>query len=178
MDDKLQKRPRVRQERKNFIVEQNIDAIQWPPECAVCGGRAEVTDTLKLEATFKNLGKVRIEVPGIPYCQGCFPKIRRGKLLDRVRYIVALVLGIPIGLLFVWMATKQPGATFVWCGLLLAMGLLIGYGLAWLIVKFPVKMLFRGYFVEPVDAWLVGTSVVISIPNRGYAAKFAQLNMV
>ena len=68
---------------------------------------------------------------------------------------------------------------------MLLIGIAIGYGLAWLIVKFPVKMLFRRRFAEPVDAWLIeekksdgkeGVSVVITIPNKDYAARFGQLN--
>ena len=185
MEGKLQERPRVRRAKKNFVVEENIGAIQWPQECAACGGPAEVTDSLNLERTFKGLGKIHVEVSSIPYCQTCLPKIRRGKLLDQVRHIVALALGIPIGLLLILTAARQPGTTFIWCSLLLLIGIAIGYGLAWLIVKFPVKMLFRRRFAEPVDAWLIeekksdgkeGVSVVITIPNKDYAARFGQLN--
>jgi len=181
-----QRRPRVRRE-KNFIVEENIDAIRWPKECAACQGPAEVSDDLRLERNIKVLGKIHVEVPGIPYCRACDPKIRRYKRLDRVRYVVALILGIPIGLLLIVAMARQPGTTFIWIGLVMLIGLVIGYGLAYLIVKFPVKALFRGHFVQPVEAWLVeekkrdgreGASVVISIPNKAYAEKFAQLNGV
>jgi len=172
---------------KNFIVEENIDAIRWPKECAACGGPAEITDDLKLERNIKTLGKIKVQIPGIPYCQACAPRIRRHRRLDRVRWVVTLVLGIPIGLLLIVATARQPGTRFIWIGLLFLIGIALGYGLAFLIVKFPVKALFRRSFVEPVDAWVIeekkrdgreGASVVISIPNRAYADKFAQLNGV
>jgi hypothetical protein len=179
-----QRRPRVRRE-KNFIVEENIEAIRWPTECAACQGPAEVSDDLRLERNIKALGKIHVEVPGIPYCRACAPKVRRHRGLDRVRYVVALVLGIPIGLLLIVATARQPGTRFIWLGLVMLIGIAIGYGLAYLLVKFPVKAIFRAHFVRPVEAWLIqekkrdgseGVSVVIHIPNKVYAEKFAQLN--
>ncbi|OFW56449.1 MAG: hypothetical protein A2133_11535 [Actinobacteria bacterium RBG_16_64_13] len=184
MNEGSERKPRVRRE-KNFIVEENVDAIRWPRQCAACQGPAEVIENLTLERTLKVVGKIRVEVAGIPYCQACVPKIRRNKRLDKVRYVVALVAGIPIGLLLILAVARRPGTTFIWIGLLMLIGIAIGYGLAYLLVKFPVKALLRGRFVPPVEAWLLeekkrdgreGASVVISIPNKAYAAKFAQLN--
>jgi len=186
MEGELERKPHMRRG-TNFIVEENVDTIQWPHECAVCGGPVEATDSLELKKTFKALGKIQVKVAGIPYCQVCLPKIHRGKMLDKVVYVVAFVLGIPIGLLLTTAVARQPGTTYVCCGLLMAVGLVIGYGLSWLIIKFPVRLLFKKYFASPVDAWLIeekksdgknGMSVVISIPNKNYADKFAQLNGV
>ena len=186
MNGESDRRPRVRRE-KNFVVEENIDGLRWPGECAACGGPAEITDHLKLERNIKVLGKIHVEVPGIPYCQVCAPKIHSSRRLDKVRWVVTLVVGIPIGLLFILAAAQRPGTTFIWIGLLMLLGIAIGYGLATLIVKYPVKALLGGRLVQPVEAWLIeekkrdgkeGASVVISIPNKVYAEKFAHLNGV
>lgn len=182
----LEKKPRIRRN-KNFIVEENIDAVHWPRECTRCGGSVDVEDKFTLEKDFKTLGKIHINLSGIPYCRECFPMIQRGKKIGQVRFILALVLGIPIAALMILSAARQPGTTFILCGLLLVIGVLIGYGLSWLIIALPVKLLFKKSVAEPVDAWLIeeqkangiqGVSVVLEIPYRTYADKFAQLNGV
>jgi hypothetical protein len=177
---------------KNFIVEENLDAVQWPQECAACGNPGSVTDSISLEEDFKGFGKIHVEVPGIPYCQDCFPRIRTGKRLKGLMTTLTWILGIPIGILFIVLSYTsnevQPMQTrFIFCGLLLLLGLAAGYGLAWLFVKLPAKIFLKKKFIEPVDAWLIkeqkkdkkeGISVVIAIPNKIYRRKFAALNGV
>jgi hypothetical protein len=171
----------------NFVVESNIGDVQWPQQCAVCGGPVETTDRLHLHGTFKALGRIDVDVDGIPYCRECFPKVHRGKLLERVRTVLAFVLGIPLGLYLIVLSMQQQssGSRFVWIGMIMVLALAAGFGLSWLIVDFPIRALFKGRFARPVDAWLIqekktdnreGMSIVISIPNKDYAAAFAGLN--
>lgn len=185
MDSQMQNPLQALRRGKSFVLQENLTAVRWPPECVVCGGSAAVTDTLKLVKTFKTLGKINIELPGIPYCQNCAPKIRHGKLLNQATYILAFILGIPIGIAFIVAAASNQQNTFIWCGLLLLIGLAIGYFLAWLLIKLPIKLIFRRSLAEPVDAWLIeekkqdgklGLSVMLSIPYPTYADRFAALN--
>jgi hypothetical protein len=174
---------------KNFVVEENLAAVTWPQECAVCGGRADIKDAISLKENFKGFGEIKVEVAGIPYCSDCFPRIRAGKRLNRLVWILSFVIGLPIGILLIIaaMTNKSTSSSFVMCGLLIAIGWAVGYGLAWLFVKLPAKILLKKRIIEPVDAWLIkeqkkdkkeGISVVIAIPNKQYAGKFAQANGV
>jgi len=90
-------RPTIRRQ-KNIIVEEHLDAVSWPQECATCGGPVEQTDTLSLKSKFKNLGEISVSVAGIPYCQTCFHKIRWGKRLNQIVLIVAIAIAIAITL--------------------------------------------------------------------------------
>lgn len=67
------------------------------------------------------------------------------------------------------------------------MGFAIGYGLAWLLVRLPARIILRNRMVEPIVAWLItekksggreGISLVIAIPNKDFSGKFASLNGV
>jgi hypothetical protein len=191
METVADRKPTIRF-KKSFIIEENLDAVQWPQECANCGDPASVWDEIKLEEDFKGFGKIHIDVPGIPYCQDCFPRIRTGKRLNSVRTTLGWILGIPIGILLIVLnytsnRSQSGQSNFIFCGVLLLIGVAIGYGLAWLFVKLPAKLFLKKKFVEPVDAWLIkeekkdkkeGISVVIAIPNKGYADKFAAANGV
>lgn len=176
--------PRIRRN-KNLIVEEGLEVLAWPQECATCGGAVERTDALALKSKFKNLGEISITVAGIPYCQTCYRKISAGKRLNQIVLIVAIVIAIPIALFMILAALRDQNVTFVWCGLIFFLAFLLGYGLAWLLIKLPVKTFLRKLITEPVDAWLIsekkrdgkeGISVVISIPNKHYADKFFALN--
>lgn len=172
---------------KNFIVEENLAAVSWPHECAACGGVAEVEDDIPLKENFKGFGEVRVEVAGIPYCLECFPRIRAGKRLNKLVWTFSIIFGIPIGILLIMAAMTNQNTSFVMCGLLIALGWAAGYGLAWLFIKLPARVLLKKRIIEPVDAWLIkeekkdkreGISVVLSIPNKQYAQKFALANGV
>ena len=172
---------------KNFVVEENLSAVTWPQECAACGNPASIKDSIPLKENFKGFGEIKVEVTGIPYCPDCFPRIRAGKRLNKLVWILSFVIGIPIGILLIIAAMNNQNTTFVLCGVVLAIGWAIGYGLAWLFVKLPARILMKKRIIEPVDAWLIkeekkdkkeGISVVISIPNKGYASKFAAANGV
>ena len=186
MDTTAEKKPTIRFSR-NFIVEENVTAVAWPQECAACGGAAEIRDSIPLKETYKGFGVIQVEVSGIPYCQACYPRIGAGKSLNNLVWILSFVIGIPAGILMILAAMTNENTTFIMFGLLIALGWAIGYGLAWLFVKLPAKVLMKKRIVEPVDAWLIkeekkdkkeGISVVIAIPNKAYARKFAQLNGV
>jgi hypothetical protein len=172
---------------KNFVVEQNLSAVTWPQECAGCGGNPDVKDSIPLKETFKGFGEIKVVVAGIPYCSDCFPRIRAGKRLNRLVWILSFVIGIPVGILFILTAMTNKSSSIVTCGVLIALGWLAGYGIAWLFVKLPAKILLKKRIIEPVDAWLIkeekkdkkeGISVVIAIPNKGYARKFGVANGV
>ena len=186
MEPSIEKKPYIRFE-KNFIVEENLSAVKWPHECASCGGPVEIEDTIELSEEFKGFGKVNVVVPGIPYCKSCYPLIGKGKSLKTWVYVISLVLGIPIGILLIISALVDKSTSFIMLGFMLLLGWAIGYGLAWLLIKLPAKLFFKKKFIEPVDAWLLkeqkkdkkeGISVVISIPNKAYKAKFATMNEV
>lgn len=172
---------------KNFIVEENLASVSWPQECAVCGNPPAIKDAISLKETFKGFGEVKVEVAGIPYCSECFPRIRAGKRLNKLVWALSFVIGIPIGILLILAAMTNKNTTFILCGILLALGWLVGYGLAWLLVKLPAKIFLKKKIIEPVDSWLIkeekkdkkeGISVVIAIPNKLYANKFAAVNGV
>jgi hypothetical protein len=184
MDVVREAKPVIRRE-KNFVVEENLGAVQWPEQCALCGGRVEHRDALSLKEKFKGLGQIHVEVAGIPYCAPCFRKISAGKRINQAVWVVTLVLGIPLGIILSLLAMRDQSVKFVFCGMVFAMALLIAYGLAWLLIKLPAKVLFGKRIAEPVGAWLItekkrdgreGVSVVIAIPNKVYADAFAQLN--
>jgi len=186
MDAVAEKKPIIRFA-KNFVVEENLAAVTWPQECEVCGSVVEVRDAIPLKENFKGFGEVKVEVVGIPYCSQCFPLIRAGKRLNNIVWVVSFVIGIPIGILLVLAAMTNQNSSFIMCGVLIALGWVIGYGLSWLFVKLPAKFIFKTRIVEPVDSWLIkeekkdkkeGISVVIAIPNKEYAVKFARANGV
>lgn len=67
-----------------------------------------------------------------------------------------------------------PLDSFVFCGFIYVISLLIAYGLALLLIKLPVKTILRQRIAEPVDAWLItekkrdgreGLSVLLGIPQ-------------
>lgn len=169
----------------NLVVEENVDAVKWPRECANCGGPAEVSDTLRMNKNFKGVGQIKVEVKNIPYCRACFPKIRAGQRLDKVHMVVTFLIGIPLGLLMIALMMRDQSVQFIFCGLVFLMTLAVGYGLAWLIVKLPAKLLLGKRIAEPVNGRLIeekkadgkeGVSVVLTIPREDFAVKFAELN--
>ncbi len=186
MDIVPEKKARIRCE-KNFIVEENIDAVKWPDECAVCGGAVVVKDAIPMEKKFKNYGTVKTELKGIPYCSSCYAKVKATRRLDRAVWILALVCGIPLGLFLAYLMSNQPGTRLICLGLMVAVGVAAAWGFFWLLIRFPVKAIFKNSFVEYIDAWLFeetkpglheGLSVAVSIPRKEFADKFAILNEV
>jgi len=178
------KRPRVIW-KGNFVVEENVGAIMWPAECSACGGRVDVRDDLKLSGEFKNFGKVNVQVSGVPYCQGCFSKVKAAKRLDSVVIGLSLAVGIPLGIIVTITMMASSSVTFIWLPLIFVPVILICYALAWLAIKFPLRTIMKGRFVDYIDARLQhgkksdgteGVSVIIDIPNKDFATKFAQLN--
>lgn len=184
METIAERKPKIRFQ-KNYVVEENLDAIEWPQECAACNGPVEIKDAIHLKEKFKGFGEIKVELAGIPYCQTCFPKIGAGKQLDRTHLILSFVIGIPLGVLLIAMLLADQNTNFIWCGAIFFIAYLIGYGIAWLFVKLPARIFLKGRIIEPVSAWLIteqkadkkeGISVIIAIPNKSYAGKFAQLN--
>jgi len=184
METELERKPKITRGR-NFTVEQNVDAIQWPHDCAVCGNPPQTYDNVHLSKNFKNLGRVSTTVANIPYCSTCYPKIKATKRLDKSVGILAMVFGIPLGIFLAALMAKQPGTQFICIGLLVVVGIGIAYGIFWLLIRFPIKSIFKNRYVDYVDAWYVEAqgadkqpvlNVVIEIPNRAFADKFAILN--
>jgi len=188
MDTQSERMPQVRLSKGgNFVVEENIDALRWPEECANCGGPAQEIDTLRMNKIFKGVGEIEVK-GGIPYCRVCFPKIRAGKRLDRVHFVVSLLIGIPLGIILVaemiaLEADVQDPIIFLGVAFILALA--VGYGIAWLVVKLPAKLLLGQLIAEPVHGRLIeekkadgkrGVSVVFTIPREDFAVKFAELN--
>lgn len=177
--------PKVRRD-KNFIVEENLDAIQWPQECSWCGGAVEHLETLNLKEKFKDKGQVQAEVVGIPYCKKCAVRARWTNRLNSLVLILALIIGIALTIFAKIQEITGASDTSTPWWLAFVVCFAIGYGITWLFIKLPFKLALRKRLVEPVTAWLMedlksdgqqGASVVISIPQKGYAEKFAQMNV-
>ena len=183
------KAPKIRR-KNNFFVEQNVESIQWPQECCTCGGPPEHTEDLRLKKKFKNYGEIKVQVKGIPYCQVCAGRSRITKTINAIVRVLAFVIGIPLGIFLIVLSAQNSSSSnrIIFIGLIFLISIGIGYGLAWLLVKLPAKIILRKRMVEPVDAWMIeddeksdgkkGLSVVIAIPNKTYADKFAALNGV
>jgi hypothetical protein len=178
--------PKIRRTR-NFIVEQNVESIQWPQECCACSNPPEHTDNLHIKKKFKNYGEIKVQVKGIPYCEVCAKRSRTTKVVDTIVRVLAFVFGIPLGIFLIVLSARTSSSNqVIFLGLILILSIGIGYGFAWLVVKLPAKLILGKHMVEPVDAWLIeddaksdgkkGLSVVIEIPNKAYADKFAELN--
>jgi hypothetical protein len=187
MDTSIEKVVKIRREKKSFVIEQNVDALQWPMECATCGAVPKVHDNIRLEKKFKNFGMVKTGINDIPYCEDCFRKEKSTRRLDKLVNILSLIFGIPLGFLLVYLVAKEPGTKLICLGLLLFLGVGIAYGFFWLLIRFPVKAIFKHSFVDYVDAFLLeekksdgieGLSISVSIPRVEYAEKFAVLNHV
>jgi hypothetical protein len=187
MDVQVPPIPVVMRREKNFIIEENVSNVRWPEECSGCEGPAEKHEDIHLEKKFKNLGQIKIDVKGIPYCQDCLKKARAAKRLDRAIQILALVFGIPLAIFGIanQVSSQSSGSTFIMCGFEILLCIALCYGIFWLLIKLPLRKIFKDRYKDPVSAWMIeekkrdgrqGLSVVIRIPNRGYADKFAFLN--
>jgi hypothetical protein len=177
---------RMRRSAPNFIVEDHIDALRWPQQCSNCGGPVEHTDSLEMSQKYKNYGRITVKVSGIPYCSSCMAKGRTTSRLNTIVLIAAFVIGIPLFALFgiQWLTSAQ-GGQFCAIGFALLGCIAIGYGIAWLLIKLPAKIILRKRLIKPIKAMLVerkksdgkqGICVSLEIPNREYADRFAQLN--
>jgi hypothetical protein len=196
----------IRHEKKKFIVEGKpivgkpvpadiksemqglTDALKWPQECANCGRPAKMTDTLIETVSLEDTGAVKaaisVAVKGIPYCEVCFPKIKKSQNIFFIQLIVTFLIGIPLSILLIKIQGESD-SPFIFCGMLTALSIAIGYGLSWLLVKLPAKIFMKDKIAEPVKGNLIEevkaggnkiVSLVLSIPNEGYASKFAELN--
>jgi hypothetical protein len=185
----LEKVAKIRRAKKNFVIEENVDKIKWPQECANgCGQSVGMTnDTLEMSKDFKGLGKVNVVVKDIPYCQECYPRIKTGKTVNTIRLVVGIILGIPLGVVLIIQQYQDQSTQFILCGFIFLISILIGYAIAWLLVKLPAKLILGKHFAEPISGNLIeekkadgkqGMSIVLTIPNKDYAAKFAALNGV
>jgi hypothetical protein len=185
----IQKVAKIRSAKKNFVIEENVDRIKWPQECANgCGQTSGFTnDTLKMSKDFKGLGKVNVVINDIPYCQECYPRIKTGKTVNTIRLVVGVIVGILLGVVLIIQQFQDQSTQFILCGFIMLISIFLGYGIAWLLVKLPAKLILGKHFAEPIDGNLIeekkadgkmGMSVVLTIPNKDYAAKFAALNNV
>ena len=185
----LEKVAKIRRAKKNFVIEENVDKIKWPQECANgCGQPVGMTnDKLEMSKDFKGLGKVNVVIKDIPYCQECYPRIKTGKTVNTIRLVVGIIVGILLGVLLIIQQFQDQSSQFILCGFIMLISIFIGYGIAWLLVKLPAKLILGKHFAEPIGGNLIeekkadgkmGMSVVLTIPNKDYAAKFSALNVV
>ncbi|MBA4384504.1 MAG: hypothetical protein C0410_07190 [Anaerolinea sp.] len=186
-DISLERKAKIRRLKANFVIEENVDAIKWPAECSACGGLPQAFDEIRMEKKYKNFGLIKTSLSHIPYCENCFKKVIATKRLDKAVWILALIFGIPLGLFLSALMANEPGAKIVCLGLLVGLGVAIAWGIFWLIIRFPIKSIFKNRYTEHIDAWIIeekksdqteGLSVVVSIPNKTFAQKFANLNGV
>lgn len=188
MDVPVERKAKICKVGGAFVVEENVDAVKWPHECVVCGAAPMLTDDINLARKMKNVDQVRTQVKGIPYCEPCLKKVKATRRLDMVVYILALVFGIPLGLLLTSLSANTPGTQIVCCGLLMVAGVVIAWLVFYLIIRFPVKSIFKNKFIEEVVTASLnevthldgsqGFNVSISITRPEYAEKFSGLNEV
>ena len=187
MNEQVPPIPVVMRREKNFVIEENVSSVKWPEECSGCDGPAEKHDDIHLEKKFKNLGQIKIDLARIPYCEDCFKKAGAAKRLDRAIQILAFVFGIPTAIFAIisQLSSRSSGTNIIMIGFEILLCILLWYGIFWLIIKKPMQLLFKDRYAEPVSAWIIeekkrdgreGLSVVVHIPNRDYAEKFARLN--
>jgi len=191
MDTILVYKPKIRRgKKKKFIVESNIEAIQWPTECAVCGKPGEVYDENDDQITrFMNCYKTT--PPKVPYCKTCLTKVKATKKMDSTIYLLGGLFGIPFGGLLAYsffLTLEKITKTEIMClGLVGAFGLVAGISIIRFLVRGPVKLIFRNRYTDYVqfdhkNEKLSDTNSVwfleILIPNKTYAANFALLNSV
>lgn len=205
----------VRREKKGFIIpgipivgkpiaadiktdlQGKADTIQWPQECANCGGLAQKIDMFTETTMLKGTGPVQASVAvvfkGIPYCNVCYPKIKNAQNISFWQLVVTGLVGVGLSIYSVNYAGNNPisfdlggglSMESIPCGGLIILSFLVAYALSWLVVRLPAAILLKGKVAKPVKGSLEdndtggsrSVNLVLSIPNEEYAAKFAQLN--
>jgi hypothetical protein len=101
--------------------------------------------------------------------------------------VIAFVIGIPLAIFAIGQVlTGRSNTSIISWGWAFVLCIAIGYGIAWLFIKLPFKLVLGKRLVESVGAGLLeekksdgrkGVSTVISIPRKSYADKFAQVNV-
>ena len=191
MDSIIEVKPKIRRGKKRkFIVEANINAIQWPQECAACGKPAEVVDENEDQiGSFENCFKTT--PPRVPYCQTCYTKVKATKRLDTAVLFLGVLFGLPLGILLailLYKSYEKITKEIIFCMSSLAVvGLVFGVWLIKFLIRGPIKSIFKNRFTGYIEfdhknitnkdnnaAWVLE----IMIPNSVYANKFAVLNSV
>jgi len=191
MEMSMERKPKIRfGKKKKLIVEENVDAIQWPQECAACGKQVDYYDDNEDQsASFKNM--YGVIPPKVPYCQTCFSKVKATKQLDTAVLFIGFIFGIPLGIFLAYILYRTQEAfskTTIMCmGLIGAFGLYAGIIIIKFLIRGPIKSIFKNRYTEYVEfdhnnvnisenksVWILE----ILIPNKLYATKFATLNSV
>ncbi len=191
MDTSIERKPKIRRgKKKKFIVEANVDAIQWPQECAACGKPVEKYDDNEGEsASFMH--KYKVIPPKVPYCQTCYSKVKATKRLDTAVLFLGFIFGIPLGILLAYsffLTLEKISKTDIMClGLIGALGFVAGIKIIKFLIRGPVKSIFKNRYTGYVEfdhnyvtisdnnsVWYLE----IMIPNKLYATKFGTLNSV
>lgn len=187
----MERKPKIRRgKKKKFIVEANVDAIQWPHECAACGKPVEkYDDNEDVSESFMN--KYKAISPKVPYCQTCYTKVKNTKRLDTAILFLGCSFGIPLGILLAYsffLTLEKISKTEIMClGIIGAVGWLVGVKIIKFLIRGPVKTIFKNRYTGYVE--FDHNNVTISdnnsvwyleimIPNKLYATKFAALNSV
>jgi hypothetical protein len=179
-----QKALRLKHDSPNTLVLDRVDGLVWPQECVHCGGPVQATDSLLLKDDVRNVGKVEVEVKGIPYCETCFPKIKKSKEISKKQngffnWFAGLLVLITLYIVI------NEQLNYLQCGLGILLCVIIAYGFSWFAVVLPVKVLQGGSLAEPVSGRLQqatlpdgkhGFEVVLTIPNPRYADRLFALN--
>jgi hypothetical protein len=191
MEMSMERKPKIRRgKKKKFIVEANVDAIQWPQECAACGKPVEIYDDNEdASGSFMNMYKVI--PPKVPYCQTCYARVKATKRLDTAVLFLGVIFGIPLGILLAYsffLTLEKISKTDIMClGLIGAIGFVVGVNIIKFLIRGPIKSIFKNRFTGYVEfdhnsvkisdnnsVW----NLEIMIPNKIYATKFATLNSV
>ena len=191
MDINIELKPKIRRGKKRkFIVEENVVALQWPQECAVCSKPVEVYDDNEdKSASFMNCYKV--SPPKVPYCQTCYTKVKATKRLDTAVMFLGVIFGLPLGIFLAYLLYKtyeKITKELIFCmGSVAVLGFFVCVKLIKFIIRGPIKSIFKNRYTGYVEfddqnkklpdnnsAWFLE----IFIPNKRYSDKFAILNSV
>jgi hypothetical protein len=150
-------------------------ALTWPQVCALCLNTATKEE-------YEVIENRRVS---IPYCDDCYPKVRRLRVWKENIFGVALIIGA-IGLVLAliggviqdgWLALLR-GRTWIGGG---AAGFLFmgaGYAIAWLLLL-PLRLIFHARLAAPgvkVRKSKEPGVAMLKFSNLEYAARFRQVN--
>jgi hypothetical protein len=174
----------VGREINKFTIWGNIDGVKWPQECANCGRPPTNTDSFSMTANFKR--GFNVTMKGIPYCEICYPKIKRHHNITSIKLVVTFLIGVLLSLLLM-ISQGQSDSLVILYGMAVVTSFAVGYGISWLLAKLIGKVFLKDKIAEPVSGELKqdpnagnekGVSIVLKIPREEYASKFADLNNV
>jgi len=156
--------------------------LSWPQVCVLCLKEATVEDSEAIEGR------------SVPYCDDCYPKVRRLRSWEQNVLLAALAIGT-IGACLNWrrIATMAESHSYgrlkTWFGLLLVGLLILGlvltvlaYAIVWGLMLWPFRLLFRSKLSSPGVKMLTSQEEsgvkTLEFSNPDYADLFRRANQL